>query len=142
MRIWQVSDVTRGDLETALYWINEHFNNNVTFSQFLEVEEGFLWKATLRVLRPGGPGSLFTHPLVHGTPKPTKTACWHAQYYFYLELPDAAKVLVGKHWHSRASGSFPTWEMGSLFTRYDVQELCECEQKRADIYVPFRRKVR
>ncbi len=139
MRIHRIHNVSKGDLESALHWINEHFKGNIEFNRCDEWGDRE-WLVTLHVRDRRAPGHMLSRPEVHGSAQPINAPCWHVQYYFFLELPDEALVKVGDHWYSRADGVFPTWtERRSLMAAYDITELCECGHSASELYNPLRR---
>lgn len=115
---------TQGEIESALYWINEYFDQNIYFSKFLEASPGY-FMVRLKVLDVNKAGHVVTkYPPITRLP----TCCSHVHRVFFLELPDDAEVFDGTHWWKRQDGYFPE------YNRYP----CECEEKIKVTYTPRR----
>jgi hypothetical protein len=115
---------TRGDIESALYWVNEYFDQNIEFSKFVEASPGY-FMVRFRVIDVNKIGHVITRykPIVR-----LPTACSHVHRAFFLELPDESEIFDGQHWWKRSEGYFPVIE------KYP----CECEEQVKVAYTPRR----
>jgi hypothetical protein len=129
-----IEDATRGELEAALYFINEYWDNNIIFDQYMNPnpDDPKLWRVTLKVQNVNGPGHSITRPEAWA-PR-IVTACWHVYMTFYQELPDTAKVRRGPTWLDRSSDPWNVWEKAGL----PITEFCECDQTYKKAYAPQR----
>jgi hypothetical protein len=154
MRLHEVWWITRGYLESALYAVNEAFENNVSFNDIREIGD-YRWHVTLRAST-SGPGHSLSRPEITGRAEPISSACWHVQKMFFEFLPDYLEfpppvpvedrlrevvIRIGRNdWYPRIAGYFPTWQEGHLLNKWDVTDLCECDHDRTALIASYSRK--
>jgi hypothetical protein len=128
-----ISHVTEKDLKEALERINQKYENNITFSNFLQIGKN-RYNVTLRVKDSKKAGHRISYSAyIQGKTRRLPYACWHVHGDFFDTLldinPNAVVYAVNRKIYKKGNeviGNWVDWNIGSIIYPLYYSEACDC----------------